>query len=168
MAFNPEWVKEGKEMGATHLISVCDTFDWSDLKLGDAIDIRLDISLTTLSVNTTVEVDLQLGTGGGAYKIPFVTDADFKTAAVHTVNKFNGIYMGDTGTLDNGGDDITQGKADLGVGMVFPALGDDVVMKSPCLGGGRSQGREAIAVVDVQALGHGAHTMGGVDITVSP
>lgn len=25
-----EWVKRGKERGATHVISVCDTFDWDD------------------------------------------------------------------------------------------------------------------------------------------
>lgn len=25
-----EWIKEGKEKGATHLISVCDTFDYDD------------------------------------------------------------------------------------------------------------------------------------------
>ena len=24
------WIEEGKEKGATHIISVCDTFDWDD------------------------------------------------------------------------------------------------------------------------------------------
>jgi hypothetical protein len=24
------WIKTAKKMGATHIISVCDTFDWSD------------------------------------------------------------------------------------------------------------------------------------------
>lgn len=24
------WIEEGKKKGATHLISVCDTFDWED------------------------------------------------------------------------------------------------------------------------------------------
>ncbi|MCK5020680.1 MAG: hypothetical protein KAS32_26910 [Candidatus Peribacteraceae bacterium] len=24
------WIKEGQDMGATHIISVCDTFDWDD------------------------------------------------------------------------------------------------------------------------------------------
>ena len=24
------WIAEGKRMGATHIISVCDTFDWDD------------------------------------------------------------------------------------------------------------------------------------------
>jgi len=25
-----DWKKEAKEIGATHIISVCDTFDWDD------------------------------------------------------------------------------------------------------------------------------------------
>lgn len=25
-----EWIKEGKEQGATHMIVVCDTYDWED------------------------------------------------------------------------------------------------------------------------------------------
>lgn len=89
--------------GITDIYDEVDSFDWSELKLGDMIDIRLDLLLTTISPNTTVEVDLHLGTGGGSYTIPFVTDADFKTAAVHTINKYNGIYLGDANTLDNGG-----------------------------------------------------------------
>ena len=90
-------------VGVTDIWDEVDSFDWSELPLGSMIDIRLDISLTTASPNTTVEIDLHLGTGGGAYTIPFVTDADFKIAAVHTVNKYNGIYIGDANTKDNGG-----------------------------------------------------------------
>ena len=89
--------------GITGVYDNVDTFDWTQLKLGDMIDIRLDIIVTTASPNTTVEVHLNLGTGAGSYSIPFVTDADFKTAQPHTVNKFNGIYLGDNNTLDNGG-----------------------------------------------------------------
>ncbi len=89
--------------GVTDVWDDVDSFDWSDLELGDMLDIRMDIFLTTGSPNTTVEVDLHLGTGVGAYTIPFVTDADFKDAGTHTINKYNGIYMGDTNTLNNGG-----------------------------------------------------------------
>lgn len=90
-------------IGVTDIWDEVDSFDWSELPLGSMVDIRLDLALTTASPNTTVEIDLHLGTGGGAYTIPFVTDADFKTASVHTVNKYNGIYMGDSNTKDNGG-----------------------------------------------------------------
>lgn len=78
-------------------------FDWSDLKLGDMIDIRLEFILTTTSVNTEIEVDLHLGTGGGAYVIPFIIEQNYKNTGTRTVSRFNSIYMGDTNTLNNGG-----------------------------------------------------------------
>ena len=78
-------------------------FDWSELKLGDMVDIRIDLFLTTTSVNTSVNVDLNLGTGAGSYVIPFVTDNDYKAAGSHEIIVYNGIYMGDANTLDNGG-----------------------------------------------------------------
>lgn len=80
-----------------------DVFDWSQLKLGDMVDIRLDIDVITASVNTEVSVDLHLGTGGAAYTIPFVTETNFKNTGTHKLNRFNGIYMGDLNTLNNGG-----------------------------------------------------------------
>lgn len=95
--------KTYKPAGVTDVWDEVDSFDWSQLKLGDMIDIRIDVSLTTTSVNTSVQVDLHLGTGAGAYIIPFITDMDFKDASTHLLNKYNGIYMGDTNTLNNGG-----------------------------------------------------------------
>ena len=78
-------------------------FDWSELELGDTIDIRIDLEIVTTTNNTQVDVNLFLGTGGGAYQIPFVIEQNFKTTGTFKVNRFNGIYMGDTNTLDNGG-----------------------------------------------------------------
>lgn len=80
-----------------------DQFDWSELKTGDMIDIRLDIVMTTVSPNTTIDINLHLGAGGGAYIIPFITKKILKSAGAHNINRFNGIYIGDTNTLDNGG-----------------------------------------------------------------
>jgi len=78
-------------------------FDWSELKLGDMVDIRLEFLLTTLSVNTSISVELFLGTGAGSYSIPFISSRDYKNVATRTVSRYNGIYMGDLNTLDNGG-----------------------------------------------------------------
>ena len=78
-------------------------FDWTELDLGDTVDIRLDITIVTASVNTAVECDLFLGTGGSAYQIPFITQVNFKDIGSYTEVIFNGIYMGDSNTLDNGG-----------------------------------------------------------------
>lgn len=78
-------------------------FDWSDLEIGDMVDLRFDVLLTTVSTNTAIEVFLQLGTGGGVYLIPFIIEINFKTVGVYSINRWNGIYMGDTNTLNNGG-----------------------------------------------------------------
>lgn len=90
--------------GITELWDVInDTFDWSELKPGDIIDIRLDVLLTTLANNTEVKIDLHLGTGGESYIIPFITNINFKSIGTYQLNRFSGIYMGDANTLDNGG-----------------------------------------------------------------
>lgn len=100
----PNTNKDHLPPGVTELWNVStDVFDWSELKLGDMVDIRLDITVITASVNTEIKVDLHLGTGGGAYTIPFITEINFKNTGNHPVNRFNGIYMGDLNTLDNGG-----------------------------------------------------------------
>ena len=83
--------------------SVSDAFDWSELGLGDMVDIRIDVDVITSSVNTEVKIDLHLGTGGGAYTIPWILETNFKTTGTHKLNRYNGIYMGDANTLNNGG-----------------------------------------------------------------
>jgi len=78
-------------------------FVWTDLKIGDMVDIRLDITITTASANTSINVLLHLGTGGGAYVIPFIQEHLFKTSGTHQITRFNSIYMGDSNTINNGG-----------------------------------------------------------------
>jgi len=78
-------------------------FDWSDLKVGDMVDIRIDIIVKTLSSNTGIDVLLHLGTGAGAYSIPFIQEHNFKSSGNHQITSFNSIYIGDTNTLNNGG-----------------------------------------------------------------
>ena len=80
-----------------------DEFDWSELKLGDMIDIRLDVEVTTTLTNTELNIVLELGTGGGLYQIPFLVPTDFKTAGAIPINRYSSIYLGDTNTLNNGG-----------------------------------------------------------------
>ena len=78
-------------------------FDWSELSLGDTIDIRLDVDVITTTVNTEIKIDLHLGTGAGSYTIPWILEINFKSSGTHKLNRFNGIYIGDANTLDNGG-----------------------------------------------------------------
>lgn len=78
-------------------------FDWSELSAGDMVDIRADITVTTSSSNTAIDVLLHLGAGGGAYTIPFIQDYNFKSSGTYQKVMFNSIYMGDANTLNNGG-----------------------------------------------------------------
>jgi hypothetical protein len=75
-------------------------FDWSQLKLGDMVDIRIDLSVTTQSQNQEIDIKLVLGIGAGQYEISFV-DIFQKSAGLHRIVAYSGVYMGDTNTLDN-------------------------------------------------------------------
>lgn len=93
-----------KPSGMTKVWDVAtDMFDWSELSLGDMVEIRLDAEITTLSQNTEIELDLFLGDGAGAYQLPWITGQNFKSTGTYDLIRFNGIYMGDANTLDNGG-----------------------------------------------------------------
>ena len=101
--------------GVTSVWDDIDSFDWSELKLGDMIDIRIDVDVTTSSVNTEVKIDLELGTGGGTYSIPWILETNYKSTGTHKLNRYNGIYMGDTNTLDNGGQFMVSSDKDCTV-----------------------------------------------------
>ena len=77
-------------------------FDWSQLKLGDMVDIRLDVNVITTLNNTEAKIDLLLAIGGSTYAIPWMLETNYKTAGVHNVNVYNGVYIGDANTLSNG------------------------------------------------------------------
>ena len=76
-------------------------FDFSSLSLGDSVDIRADLSITTNSPNQLVELDMFAGTGGSAYQVPLLTPVQFKAAGTHRLIAFNSGYMGDANTKDN-------------------------------------------------------------------
>lgn len=75
-------------------------FDWSDLVLGDMVDIRLDIDVITTGANQEFDVVLELATDGTAYNIQFDRQL-IKAAGTVMVNQYNGVYMGDANTLNN-------------------------------------------------------------------
>lgn len=76
-------------------------FDFTNLNIGDTVDIRLDIEWTTTGTNTDIEVDLELAVGGSAYIIPFESDRTIKASGSHRVMKFNSVYIGDANTKNN-------------------------------------------------------------------
>lgn len=81
--------------------TVNNRFDFSELSIGDMVDIRLDIEVTTSANNQEYTVVLELAQGGSAYEIPFVTNKYVKTTGVDKLNIFNGVYLGDANTQGN-------------------------------------------------------------------
>lgn len=78
------------------------SFNWTSLVLGDSVDIRLDLTITTTSVNQTVDISLFVADGqAGEYKVPWVIEKPFKAVGARQVMEFNSIYMGDTNTINN-------------------------------------------------------------------
>lgn len=76
-------------------------FDWSELNLGDTLDIRFDINVTTTAANQYVEVDLEMASGGvSPYDLIF-SESVYKTAGTFHLSRYNGLYMGNSDTLDN-------------------------------------------------------------------
>ena len=78
-----------------------DLFDWSELALGDELQIRLDVEVVTSSVNTEFDIQLLLANGGSSYGISWVNPVDVKSASTNPFIIWNGIYMGDANTLNN-------------------------------------------------------------------
>lgn len=77
-------------------------FDFTGLKLGETIEIRLDISVTTTTPNTALDIDLIVADGEvWEYALPFVTAQAYKSAWTYKVTKFNGVYMWDDNTRLN-------------------------------------------------------------------
>lgn len=95
-----------------------DTFDWTELSIGDMVDIRLAIVVTSAVNNTAVSVDLHMGSGGGAFMIPFITETNFKSTGDHPLNRFNGIFIGSTDVLNSGGQFKIQADQDCTVEVI--------------------------------------------------
>lgn len=74
--------------------------DFTGLNLGDVVDIRIDISVTTTAANTDTMLKLNLGISGTPYSL-VVDHSSFKTAGTYQLTKMFSIYMGDTNTLNN-------------------------------------------------------------------
>ena len=92
-----------------------DSFDFSQLKLGDILDIRLDITVTTVHPNTDVGVYISLGTGVGEYNVVLKTTAYKNSGLQSPFNSYSSIYMGNTNTLNNGGQLVIEADKDCTV-----------------------------------------------------
>ena len=75
-------------------------FDFSDLDVGDMVDIRMDITMIIASNNTAVDVDLYMGSGGSVV-VPFISQQNFKSTGSFEVIRYMGIYIGSEDVRDN-------------------------------------------------------------------
>jgi hypothetical protein len=77
-------------------------FEWGELLLGDAVDIRADIEVITSVPNQTVSLAIFNATGtGGEYEIDLMPETTYKTTGIQKIITYMGIYMGDNNTLNN-------------------------------------------------------------------
>ncbi len=74
-------------------------FDFSDLNVGDMVDIRMDISVVIAHTNTVVDINLLMGSGGSVV-VPFISDQNYKATGTYEVIRYMGIYIGSTDVRD--------------------------------------------------------------------
>lgn len=75
-------------------------FDFSELEVGDMVDIRMDISVIIAFTNTVVNVNLHMGSGG-SITVPFISDQNFKATGTFKVIRYMGVYIGSEDVRDN-------------------------------------------------------------------
>ncbi len=94
-------LKTFKSPGLTDIWKVgTQRFDFTELELGDTVDIRIDLVVTTTGANHQVEMEWLLGEGASPFGLNIHTQ-NFKSAGTFPIVRWFSIYMGDTNTNDN-------------------------------------------------------------------
>lgn len=86
--------------GITTNVFAANQFHFDEMNVGDMIDIRLDLQVTTTSPNTTVLTRLRSGIGCASEFSSIFTQLNYKSAGTNYVNRYNGIYIGSTDIRD--------------------------------------------------------------------
>jgi len=86
-------------LGVTNLWNAgTSSFDFSELAVGDAVEIRIIVQPTTTSNNTEIELDLFLGSGGAQYKVPFITTQNFQFSGLFEATRYTSFPIRDEDT----------------------------------------------------------------------
>lgn len=85
--------------------SATNQFDFSELSVGDMVEIRVDIALTTNTNNQESSVALALGIGSISEHILPIAHVSFKNSGTYQGARYIGFYMG--------GDDIINSPAEI-------------------------------------------------------
>lgn len=75
-------------------------FQFVGLQVGDAVDIRVDLEITSTAANSVVETAMELGIGGSTYKLS-IDRQYLKATGTHKVVTSFPFYIGNTNTLNN-------------------------------------------------------------------
>ncbi len=87
--------------------------DFSDLSIGDTVDIRVDISVTTTGANHQIEVQLDMDTAPIVANFQLLVDREnFKSAGTFTIIKYYSMFIGSQAVID--GVHKIQVKSDTG------------------------------------------------------
>ena len=86
-------------LGVTNLWNAAtSSFDFSELSVGDTVEIRIIVQPTTTNNNTEIELDLYLGSGGTQYKVPFITTQNFQFAGLYEATRYTSFPIRDEDT----------------------------------------------------------------------
>ena len=69
------------------------------LSIGDVVDFRLDIEVTTTTVNTAITVVIEGGIGGATSVITLIPEVNFKVAGTYDIVRWMGLFMRNSDVL---------------------------------------------------------------------
>ena len=86
-------------LGVTNLWNAgTSSFDFSELSVGDTVEMRIIVQPTTTNNNTEIELDLYLGSGVNQYKVPFITTQNFQFSGLYEATRYTSFPIRDEDT----------------------------------------------------------------------
>lgn len=77
-------------------------FDFTQLTIGDTLEVRVDIIFTTTTANTALTLEFEFASGtGSAFTLVILPQTNFKTAGTYQVTHSRGFYIGSALVRDN-------------------------------------------------------------------
>lgn len=82
--------------------STTNRFNFTNLEIGDLLELRIDIVVTTTTANTALDVVLELGVGSGTpVELPIIAQRDIKTAGTYQLTFNIPFFIGSALTKNN-------------------------------------------------------------------
>lgn len=77
-------------------------FNLSDFQIGDMVDLRIGIEITTTAINQEIEIYMKLGVGDpNTYNLTVSAPFQYKSTGSYTIYNYPMLYIGNTLTKDN-------------------------------------------------------------------